>query len=531
MSLVDLRIELPTHASSFVVQVPESCTVLDVKEEISRTCPGRPRVNGQKLIWRGRYLADQEKVEDLWKSQDEPRIVHLAVHPSAWVTPPPVAPQHTPASPIHPRTMLPTNTSRPAPVPVYHTQHRRPPLAPPASTTPHPLAYIVFLHQNALLALEGRSMRTTAGVEGLQDLRSAAIQLVENNGWSWPTILDDSYPEPTEGGLRYECVNVDAHWFLSLENSSEKPTPFQIHALHVLSYTFTLLSISSNPLSPPRPATSHTMPMPPNVPHVNEVLQQLGLNDMHLAPNQRRNAVLPELREIALRPLLAPMLMLMLRTMLLLYFVAPARKPIFGILILAWMLYEIWQPIRNGLRNLRRAAEQQPPRADAAAGGQEADAAPNAAQPAPRAGNGPAPGVLGVGRGDNQMAALIDTMGNMNMQVEDAIISQLPGAPTEEPGLGYKAMAFFGLLLTTLHPAVWNRRRAALHRREGTIRAEANIRDAPPREDVEGEEARQNEDRAQRIRNEFREQYARRPLWVRRYMERVVATDWVDDMD
>lgn len=67
MSLVQLRIELPTYAHSFIIQVPISCNILDVKQEISRECPGGPRVEGQRLICRGRYLVDHEKVEDIWK--------------------------------------------------------------------------------------------------------------------------------------------------------------------------------------------------------------------------------------------------------------------------------------------------------------------------------------------------------------------------------------------------------------------------------------------------------------------------------
>lgn len=67
MSMVQLRIELPTYARSFTIQVLDTCTVREIKEEISRACPGRPRVEGQKLIWRGRFLMDDESVETIWK--------------------------------------------------------------------------------------------------------------------------------------------------------------------------------------------------------------------------------------------------------------------------------------------------------------------------------------------------------------------------------------------------------------------------------------------------------------------------------
>lgn len=67
MSVVELRVELPSYSHSFIIQVPTSYTISDVKGEISRSCTGAPRADGQKLIWRGRILGDEEKVEDVWK--------------------------------------------------------------------------------------------------------------------------------------------------------------------------------------------------------------------------------------------------------------------------------------------------------------------------------------------------------------------------------------------------------------------------------------------------------------------------------
>lgn len=67
MSHVELRVELPAYSHSFVIQVPLSSTILDVKQEILRSCIGAPRPDGQKIVWRGRFLVDHEKVQDLWK--------------------------------------------------------------------------------------------------------------------------------------------------------------------------------------------------------------------------------------------------------------------------------------------------------------------------------------------------------------------------------------------------------------------------------------------------------------------------------
>ena len=67
MSLVEIRVELPAYAHSFILLVPRTCTIAQVKQEISRTCIGGPRVDGQRIISGGRYLGDHEIVEDLWK--------------------------------------------------------------------------------------------------------------------------------------------------------------------------------------------------------------------------------------------------------------------------------------------------------------------------------------------------------------------------------------------------------------------------------------------------------------------------------
>ncbi|KAF9469021.1 hypothetical protein BDZ94DRAFT_1152957 [Collybia nuda] len=523
MSLVELRVELPAYAHSFIIQVHRSCAILDVKREIFRTCVGGPKVDGQRIIWRGRYLADHEKVDEIWKSHDEPRIVHLAVHPSAWSSAPPevtqpIQPVFTAANPPGPINQVP-----PQHVPVESASGA--PFTPTAITAQHPLAYVLFKHQNALIALMQGSIVYTSPSE-LDTSRLAAVQAVESHGWSWPVILDEEFPAASEGGLKYESITVAGQSFLSL-CSSEAPTALQSHALKVLTYTFTLLSIPTTPINSNRTIPSQTVPIPPNV---NIVLQQLGLPQLRMAQNQNAGPgrILPELREMPLRPLLAPLLMLLFRTMLLLYFVAPARKPIFGILILAWMLYEIWRPIRNGLiRGLRHAGAGDRPRQNAPAA-----QVPNPIQnglgaeaPIPPP-NGP--GGTAAAQLDNQAAMVINTLGNMNIATEDRILNDVPETAIIQPGAGHKLMTFFSLLLTTIHPAIWNQRRIALRNREGRIRTEANLRNAP-QPDTESEDT-ESENRT-RLRSELRAQYERRPRWVRNYMDRVVTGDWVDDAD
>ena len=71
MSLL-IRVELPTYSHSFQISVPSIGTIDNVKREIEKTCAGNPRVHGQRLIWRGRFLGDDEKVLDIWKVRCPP---------------------------------------------------------------------------------------------------------------------------------------------------------------------------------------------------------------------------------------------------------------------------------------------------------------------------------------------------------------------------------------------------------------------------------------------------------------------------
>ncbi len=69
-----IRVELPTHSHSIQVSVPSTGTINDVKREIENVCVGSPRVSGQRLIWRGRFLGDDEKVLDIWKVRRRCRL-------------------------------------------------------------------------------------------------------------------------------------------------------------------------------------------------------------------------------------------------------------------------------------------------------------------------------------------------------------------------------------------------------------------------------------------------------------------------
>ncbi|KDQ64709.1 hypothetical protein JAAARDRAFT_28354 [Jaapia argillacea MUCL 33604] len=571
MSTVSLKVELPAYSLSFHVEVPLSSSVLDIKHRIYTSCVGAPRVDGQRLIWRGRFLRDEERVQDIWKSPDDPHTIHLAVHSSAWSSTPPEIPSSSTSPPPvgAPRALSPPPSSH---LPSYTTTPQSRPIATPsylssppyASQQPpsnHPMAYVLSKHNNALSALS--QVRFAPNDNAETQTRQTAINAVERCGWSWPPILDEPFPAPgnESEGIKYERVTIEGQTFLSLITPNATPTPLQSHALKVLTYTFPLL-LTPVPYQTPLStyATSFSFVVPPG--NLNAQLQQLGLPQLRVN-NPPNAANLPEMRDIPIRALLAPLVMLTLRTVLLLYFVSPTRKPFLGIMLGAWVLYEAWGAIRavlgpdpqqqrDGDGNARGgaaggAAQQQPQAgvgAQGAAGNGPAPAQPNAAQAVlapqrPRA-QGPGghlqPGNGQTNRTRSQTSMLLDSLAIMNLQSEEIALTASPiSQPVPEPSFGHKVKTFASLLVLTLHPAVWNRRRTVLKAREGRVRTEANARENPGNvqqeggEEEESEERRQENERRERAKVELIAQHQRRSPWVRTYIERVRGSEWSDD--
>ncbi|KAF8264955.1 hypothetical protein EI94DRAFT_1737243 [Lactarius quietus] len=291
---------------------------------------------------------------DLWRLPSDAPIVHLAVHPSAWASnPPSVA---TTVNPISIPTAAAFVPAVPPPAPTSHgagghNSAHPPPVVyaglPPRPTQPStglplqaalptptsipglaPISvgyinFVAFQHLRAAMVLRRGHGNEDPLPTGLAESRNLAVQLMTIWGYAWPTILDDTYPPPQDesAGIKYEPVTIDGQEYLKLVDPSKMPTPLQAHAL------------------PPH-GHSH-LPV-----HVNAHLQQIGLAPLRV---RQENAMIAELRAVPMRALAAPLFMLTLRTLFLLYFFSPFQKPVFGLVVTAWLLYETWNTIRNAM--------------------------------------------------------------------------------------------------------------------------------------------------------------------------------------
>jgi hypothetical protein len=235
-----------------------------------------------------------------------------------------------------------------------------------------------------------------------------------------------------------------------------------------------------------------------------------------------------QIREVPVRALLTPLFLLFLRTLLLFYFISPARKPLIGIMLGAWVLYEAWGAVRGAIGDLNELARNADPQPRANRPGNippgQHGAAPNAGQGA-AAGN-PAltptqPAQPHVSNAD----ILLTRVATLNLDSEAAALNVPEGGRSaEEPNVFQKARIFVSLIVLTLHPAVWNRRRMTLRQREGRLRTEGRARMA----DVGGEGG-QVDERAVSAREQMAQAHARRPQWVREYVDRVMLDEWIDD--
>jgi len=256
--------------------------------------------------------------------------------------------------------------------------------------------------------------------------------------------------------------------------------------------------------------------MPPaGAQNLNARLQDLGLPPLRVAQNGIAGA---QLRAIPLRALLAPMIMLIIRTLLLVYFFAPSKTPFFGLILGAWITYEAWNAFRVALRPARGQGGVAP--------GQGAN---GAVPPQPQQGG--APGAAAPTQTRDHTSIILDTLANINLTFESTALSAAPQIPgrTSEPSLAHKVQTFVTLLITTVHPALWNRRRTELMRREGRIRTESTVLQSENGNTDGAEGGSAETERRAAARAELREQQVRRPAWVREYVDRVRNAEFSEE--
>ncbi|KAF9247154.1 hypothetical protein BU15DRAFT_69993 [Melanogaster broomeanus] len=553
MSLIVIRVEFPAYSHSFNIEVPETSTVLDVKQAISTACIGHPRPEGQRIIWRGRYLDDEEKLSGLWPLSEEQHTVHLSVRPSAWTSAPPNVSNGASSSSDATASLM-TETTPGA------SSDQQPSSSTPSSAgdSDVSLAFIHHKHWQALCCLSNFKLAPPNALEDVASKRVMSKLVLERWGYTWPDILDASFPlaDPTSGnGLDYEVVTVDGKCYLSLLTEGGTPTPMQVHSLKVLTYTFSILSLPPRPLPAPTPTIPEASSVPP---HVNDLLQQLGLPPLRAAPNANVDVTvhpgvagepaIPDhaeaniIREIPIRALLAPLLMVVFRMALLLYFFSPARKPLLGLCIVVWIMYEMWTHVRIVILRPQAGGN------GAAAGANGAQAAGGAVPAVPRAAQanghvGPNPArpanAEHTQNGQqtqgppipSQSNGVVDSLALTNIHNENKLLwpVQQPPRFSEPPGLLHKATSFVSLLVVTLHPEVYNRRRAALRLREGRLRTEMNVMEHEPEAREDGQSLSEEEARKQELRQLLQVQHARRATWVRQYVDRVRGGDWIEE--
>ena len=336
-----------------------------------------------------------------------------------------------------------------------------------------------------------------------------------------------------------------------LLTTSKEPTSLQKLAIDMMTFTLPLLSIEvseaeleeMNPVRRKRRAVAdayaaavswavaHDLPLPA----IPEALMD--------EPTRRRARAFPQrlaraFRAINARRMMGPLLMLAFRAAIVFWFLKPFRKPYIPLLLVAWIVWEIWSILFENI--VRQAAAQaqiqaaaQRLRAQAiaahnanagiggnAAGVQAGGAAANAngrnanangVQP-----NGNAPG-LAQGALDPPMRFWRRSARVFFAREAKAIFGtnhvhrehQLGAPAAAQPALDgrdnqpaprifqplnlvHRIWSFVVLFILTIHPGFWEQRREALRRRETEIRAAyGRLReddDPEQREQREGEE-------------------------------------------
>ncbi|KAF9520340.1 hypothetical protein BS47DRAFT_755366 [Hydnum rufescens UP504] len=450
-----VHVFLPSHSYSLTLHdLALDATVAELKHAIFEQCPGRPRESGQRIIVQGKLLSDEEPIPS-----SPPRTVYLAVHPSAWTATPPSSPTrsslHLPSGP--PSTAPPVVASAPP--------SNEPPLPLSVQLSSLPTEFITYIHANALRVLSGQSIVSWAGPSELAHARRVARTVIKYAGLGWAPALDEDLPVGADvgKGLQYTSVLIDNLPYLALSTPDANPTPIQLTALRILTYTFPLLPLLKH-LPRPSPTTSRR----PTLVQPAQAVRRFGINvrvqrgggavaagdDRVIIEDENPNAYFPPVPEFRFQfhfhlppsRVLLQLLFTLSRAALLVYFFAPARKPLWLACIVGWIGWEMFVVLRHAgrereLRAARRRGNDgadDRPAAGGAPGGQGADAVgephlnagPNARPVAVGGATGPHPPQAGNATGISQ---LIDRLANINLTSESNALSMAIRTPPSPP--------------------------------------------------------------------------------------------------
>jgi hypothetical protein len=231
-----------------------------------------------------------------------------------------------------------------------------------------------------------------------------------------------------------------------------------------------------------------------------------------------------------MRAIMAPILMLVMRATLMMYFFSPDQTPFFGIILGVWVLYEAWNAVRAAVAATRDPAE---PRRD-----EDNQGGVNGGAGAPRP-NG-ADRARHSDPSRQQVNVILDAVANINIREENEML-EAPG-DLPPPTLFHQVKTFASLVIVTLIPALWDLRRTELMRREGSLRTEMNVitaATAPPTavqvptegegETEVSEQEREESRKAREVKLAVIQKHARRADWVREYVERAGRMEHYDD--
>ena len=69
--------------------------------------------------------------------------------------------------------------------------------------------YIQWKHDSAICALLYGWTIPWRGTNDIQSSRSLAVSSVQSRGYQWPVVLDEDFPVPTAGGIKYEQKAIE----------------------------------------------------------------------------------------------------------------------------------------------------------------------------------------------------------------------------------------------------------------------------------------------------------------------------------